>query len=291
MNKLAQRLDDFGPALAKPVAPMLRCGLTLVELLLAISIMSMMAAAIGALSVAVQMSSEHALYQNETTQHGRVALERMLRAVRNARANQVFPGVLAIPSMASTGRHSDVLAVWHPADEPVSPEGLPRFNELVVFMPDPDAPNRLLELTFPDDHREVPPVAVAHQWHNELVSLAVSPQTRRVQLTDRLKTGVSSSVTGAPEPRGVVWFSVMLRPSEEEWGEFKAGDLGWNELTWAQSLYGTDNGLRQVWCSIELQLDTPIAAGATQSSHAEQTAYETTPFFGSATRYYMLRKE
>jgi hypothetical protein len=64
-----------------------------------------------------------------------------------------------------------------------------------------------------------------------------------------------------------------------------AGNLAWNDLTWAQGIHGESTGMRQTWVRYELQLyPTQIESG--DADRLQSPA----PFLGSATLYSQLKK-
>ncbi|MEN6495524.1 MAG: hypothetical protein ABFD16_14680, partial [Thermoguttaceae bacterium] len=164
-----------------------------------------------------------------------------------------------------------------------NPDGLPCFDELVIYCPNPQAPNQLWELTIPvgSDTRTVPAVEEKAAWRTVLEAIKTLTTASRVVLTDRLRTGALSEANSTQQ-RGAVRFVDRLRPSKEEWDKYQSGVLSWERLSWAQGIYGPKTGLRQVWVRIELQL-LPISA---TSGSASRLGSQAIPFFGSATLYY-----
>lgn len=251
-------------------------GLTLIELLIASSIMAMMAAALGALALAVSTGNQQSHGQGVAVQHARVALGRIRTTCLGAHASREFPGYLVVAEEVGSWRFPDSLVVWR-SDNPTDPEGLPRFRELVIFTPDPAAPNRLLELTAPNDDREVPSPDDGSAWRTEVDALLQRGTTQITQLTDLVRTPLVDNRSR----RGAVRFHVMLRPSREDLDEHEAGSKAWSELPWAQSVRGSQMGLRQAMCRIELQLMP--GASAAQQDPGGATALT---FFSSAAIYY-----
>lgn len=261
-----------------------RNGLTLLELLLAISIMVLIAGSLGALAQAVQSGAEFGEGHGTAAQHARVTLERITRTVSEATASEQFPGLLVVAEEIGSWRFPDTLVVWHPRQGSArNPDGLPCFDELVVYCPNPQAPNQLWELTIPvgSDTRAVPSVGDKDGWRAELQAIKALTTASRVVLTDRLRTAALSAANSTQQ-RGAVRFVDRLRPSKEEWDKYQSGVLSWERLSWAQGIYGPATGLRQVWGRIELQL-LPIAAASGNTSRLGSQAI---PFFGSATLYY-----
>jgi hypothetical protein len=263
----------------------------LIELLIAISIMVMVIGTLGALAKAVQMNSQYGEGRAETTQHARVCLERITRAVQEATANEQFPGFIVVAEEVDGWRFPDTLVVWLPESKAFDPEGWPRFDELVVYCPGVAAPNRLVELRFPGDTRKVPSAADSVAWASELADLKASPTTRRALLTDLLRTGSVYSTSSVPDPnavrplRGAVRFEPSYRPSALQWAEYQSGSRVWDELPWVQGIHGSRTGFRQAWVRIELQLLARTAA-----STADPRGQQAVAFFDSGALYYEMHR-
>jgi type II secretory pathway pseudopilin PulG len=262
-----------------------RPALTLVEMLLAVSILSLMAVALGTLAATIQASNAHVTAQGEAAQHARVVLTRVERAINEAHASADFPGFYVFAETVSGWDFPDTLVVWNPEAAAADPDGLPRFSELTVICPDPAEPWRLLEIRTPADHRTAPPLSEAATWHAELANVKSDPTAERVQLTDLLRVGKVSSGGTADDARGAVFFHVRVLPSLTQWQQFQAGTVDWDDLAWAQSVSGSRAGLRQSWCAIEVQLLPPSG-----TDHFDPTGERVIPFFGSAAIYYELRR-
>ena len=253
-------------------------GLTLLEVLIALSVMVLVIGALMGLSRAVAIGSAYTDAVSLTTQHARVVLDRICRSVREATANAQFPGFLVVADQIGPWRFPDTLVVWRPETSPADPAGMPRFSELVIYCPHPREPSWLMEIRIPDDTRPVPPVTDLAAWQAELAAIKTSATTTAVRLTDRLRTCTGSDLGN--QQRGALRFEARYHPNLEEYAAYKAGTTAWTNLTWPQSIYGPNSGLRQAWLRIELQL-----AGGEENG--QQVSY---PFFGSAALYYPLPK-
>ena len=117
-----------------------RRGLTLAELLIASTIMALMATGMASLAFTVEMGNRHAKNLGIATQHARVAIGRIERALYSAHTSEQFPGFAVFSETEGSFSFPDTLVIWHPSGAPQDPDGLPRFNELVIFCPDPNAP-------------------------------------------------------------------------------------------------------------------------------------------------------
>ncbi len=264
--------------------PGLRRGLTLIELLIAMSIMAMVVGTLGALAHGVRLAFEYTEGRGQAVQHARVVLDRIARRVEQCTASELFPGFLVVPQYEGGVEFPDMLVVWHPSGTAANPDGLPRYSELVLYAPDANAPNQLLEITISQDSRTVPPPDDLARWRSELNALRNTVRWRSLALTDLLRV-CRLSGAGGSQGRGAVRFESQLRPSAADWARYKSDDLDWAELPWAQGIYGSRTGLRQAALQIELQLmpgGTPVAANA--GTHVA------IPFVGAAARYYQLER-
>jgi len=258
--------------------------MTLLELLIAISIMAMVVGTLGALARGVQEGYTYTEGHGTATQHARVVLERISATVREATTSPEFPGVLVVSEEDGGWEFPDTLVIWHPDGPPADPAGLPRYNELVMYCPGPALPNRLVEMTVPGDTRTVPPPESTSQWETEIEAIKSGSRRRTVMLTDLLRTGrVEEGALGSL--RGAARFAVRLRPSQEEWQAFKDGEIDFDDLAWVQGIYGSQTGLRQVWVRAELQL-MPGDQAAADSASATPV-----PVLGSAALYYEMERE
>jgi prepilin-type N-terminal cleavage/methylation domain-containing protein len=278
-------------------------GLTLIEVLIATAVMGMTALSLATLADAVRVTDEHVTSQGDATQHARVAIDRVNATVRQAWANEKFPGVIVFSDQVSGWRFPDTAVVWYPDPEltdgsgnllypdgkPANPDGLPLFRELKIFCPNPADPSELLEITVPDDTSVVPADLVS--LAGEIEAIKADATATRVQLTNLLRTAEVTEVARDAQGRyrGAIRFEVEYRPTESEWTQFQAGNLAWNAIRWPQSLYGKDSGFRQVWLRTELQLNlqpNESEEGSDANSHEDFAV----PYFGSAAVYYPMRK-
>jgi len=252
------------------------------ELLIALSIMVMVAGVLAAITRSVQLGFEYNQGHGTATQHARVVLDRISTTAREATANEAFPGFFVLAEQVDSWRFPDTLVVWHPDGPPASPEGLPRLNELVVYCPHPDDPGTLVEITT-DDRAELSQDAGVRR--SQIEAVKNSQTSRRTTLTTLLRTGSFANATENTEGqlRGAVRFEVLLRPSDAQWRE---SSIPWEQLPWVQGIYGSETGLRQAWVRIEIELvrGEPPAAEAVDHRQA-------IPFFGSAAVYYTMHKD
>jgi hypothetical protein len=261
-----------------------RPGVTLLELLIAMSLMVMIVGSLGVLARGVQMSYEHGEGYGTVTQHARVVVDRIERFVNEATANESFPGVLIASEVESGIAFPDTLVVWHPTGAAADPNGLPRLNELVVFCPDPTSPSQLVEITSPSDATVMPPTSDQAGWQSIVQAMKASAQTQKTCLTNLLRTCLVNNTTST-RARGAIRFAWRKNPSDAEWANYVAGTQSWASLSWVQGSYGAKMGLCQSWVRFEMQL-APASSVAATNEYVMTPA----PFFGSAAVYYQLQK-
>lgn len=264
-----------------------RAGLTLVELLLAMSITAIMAGTLSVLASAVYQGTAHIESQGTATQHARVVLDRIERLVSEATATPEYPGVVVVHETVGAWRFPDMLVLWHPNAAPANPAGPPLVEELILVCPDPLRPRALIEVTVPGDNRPVAFDEVSLNsaaWRAELERLAADPSSQRVLLTELLRTNSVDNLSDRSDLRGAVRFECVLSPSASQWTAWQAGTLSWDQLSWAQGVYGSQAGLRQAWLRTELQL-----VGHGEPNTLDRDGQDTTPFLGSGVLFYEMR--
>lgn len=263
-----------------------RRGLTLAELLVAATIMLMIAAAVGTLAATVKSTNDYCQGYTVSAQHARVALSRIERAVTGAFANEQFPGCLIVAEQAGSQSLPHTLAVWSPSSGVVAnPTGLPLISEIVVYGFDPAHPNNLIEVRSPAENTTVPATSDLSGWISLTDRLKSSTTLTKTLLTDRLRTapltGNYSDTLSPSDLRGCVRFRRLMEPDDSEWSQYRAGTKTWQSLAWPLDSYRTTSGTRVVACQTELQ----IAPGT--MSAAASTAI---PFYGSALIQYELAR-
>lgn len=253
-------------------------GFTVVEMIIAVGLVSMIGVAMATLSTAAHTSNGYVEETGEAIQHARVTIERVRRAIQSAHASDEFPGFVVATSSVSTWTFYDTLAVWTPSGAAANPDGLPQVGELVLFSFDVNEPNRLLQITVPGNTTTVPATTDAIGWSTLVASMKVDSDAVEVELTDLLHT---AEANGTGTDRGVLQFNAGHHPSETEWSGYEAGDTAFEDLPWALDIHGDKSGLRQSRVSFDFQLQPDRSTAATTAS--------VIPFFGSAAIYYELK--
>jgi len=271
-----------------------RHGLSLLELLVAMSVMLLVVGMLAGLAEGVQSSFGRGEAFGTITQHARVVLDRITRTVNEAYGNDVFPAVLVVADYDGSVRFPETLVVWNPrravkgSTAPANPSGLPLWNELIIYCPDrySDAsPSRLMEIR-PTSTAQVPAATATAAWQTQIDTLRES--TQGDLLTPLLRT---AALRGG-QTRGAVRFERVLTPSDAQlsaWQDAGSTADGWGSLPWIYALYFKDasprSGLRQARVRIELQL----VRSPTDKTIPEAT--QVVPFFGSAAAYYTKSSE
>jgi prepilin-type N-terminal cleavage/methylation domain-containing protein len=263
--------------------PRPRRGMTLTELLVASTIMVMIAGAMSMLSMTVHSANDHCEGQATAAQHGRVILERVNRSIAGATANEAFPGTIVVDEVIGAYKYPQTLAVWLPESTPSPATRLPLVEEIVFFTTDPAQPNVLIEVRDAGNTASVPAVSSKSSWRTLVAAVRSSQTAERIVLSDQVRTGVVTTPTGgnpATASRGALRFVQLMAPDDSEWNDYLNNNLDWDELSWPLDAYGTQAGMRRVTIQTEVQL----AAG----TEAETANSQPVPFFGSAAVMYRL---
>lgn len=271
-----------GPNARRASGLTVRRGLTLVELLLTTTVMVILAGTLGMLAVGVQDGWQANQVRGEALQHGRVALERIVRNCNQAYATAGHPGFAVATTTVSGYTFPDTLVVWRPTGTPANVNGPPKISECIFYCYDPAAPNRLLELTAPSDTRDIPldSQLSGSTWLTALAALKTDSATQKVTLTEQLRTALVSENDSASR-RGVLRFEQFLAPSATQWSSYQAGTTSWTSLTWPQKIYGSQTGLRVSRLRLELQV---VSRDASTTSDPALTG--PIAILGSAALYY-----
>ena len=267
--------------------PRPRPAVTMIELLLAISIMTMLVAALGGMASGVYRSNEYSAGYGLATQHARVSMERIRRAMSEATANELHPGAIVLADTVAGFSFPDTLVIWNPTGDPLDEASGPRVNELVIYCPNPSSPNELWELTEPGSTATLPVATDTAGWKTAIDALKVSETANKVVITDLLRVAhvdeAASNVSG--RRRACLRFERRVLPSEADWSAYLvAADepATWQALPWAQTIQGSQTGVRQTWVRFEIQLlPGDVVAHETDAMPAA-------PFFGSAALYYEM---
>lgn len=264
--------------------------MTLVELLVATAIMSILAGSLVALTTATQQGSTYSTDYSTALQHGRVTLERIDYILSGAYSTPGHPAAAVYVETIGNYRYPDTLIIWHPAGTPANVNGPPLVSECYFYCWDPTTPSTLIELTNTSNTSTIPLDATLQTgaWKATLDSLKTSSSSKKTVLTTLLRpcsvsTNGSSVPSGTATTRGAVRFNLTVSPSLTEYSNYQAGSTTWGNMSWPQGLFASTYGVRQVWLATELQL-MPASKAGTQ----DPTGLFVIPMFGSSTLYYTM---
>jgi hypothetical protein len=263
--------------------PYIRGGFTLAEVIVASGITAMIAGAMAVMATGVEESARYTFALETAHQHARVALERIQNSVTGAAASPTNPPVTALADVSGVYTFPETLVVW----KTDAGDKIPQANELVVFCANPSNPRELWEMSNPTDLQTVSMTNTTAL--TALVAGMKSNAAVKKTVLTRFMRACTSHDLGAPKP--ALRFRVEMRPSAFEWenGYTQLSDVQktavWSYLSWAQGIYGTQRGLRQVHVTCELQIVPEDEDDAYASPDTSAV-----PFLGSAATYYELQK-
>lgn len=262
-----------------------RHGLTLAELLIASTIMLMIATAVASLAATVHTTNGFCQGYIVAAQHARVALSRIESAVQSATTSEQFPGCFVVTEQAGSEQLPSTLVVWRPSGTAANPTGLPLASEIVIFSPDPNHPGQLLEIRAPSEAGTCPATTDMSAWRTLTDRLKTSQSVTKVVLTDRLRTApLAGSWTSALTPsdlRGCIRFRCLVAPTQQEFSQYRAATKSWQSINWPLDSFRSNSGTRAVACQTEIQLATGSMASASQTA---------LPFFSSVLITYELSR-
>lgn len=269
-----------------------RRGFTLAELLIAMTITSMLSVVLGGIVMAVETAWQYSAGLEDATTQASAALERLRYMVSHAgvyrTSDGMTPGIAVVEHRVGTTRLPDVLVIWSGgrhgglrSDRPH--ERLPRIDELVFYTCRPGAPEQLVEITIPGNTNALD--FRADNFGDTVRQILASEGVQAVLLCDRIRTSAAPTIGfDGPAAVGNVRFELIETPSDEDLNQVMPGGLEWYGLAWAQGIVGRDWGLRQITLRIELQVETRLNAPS-----GTATTTTSVPFFGSATYRYAYR--
>lgn len=257
--------------------------MTLIELMVAATVMSLVAVVMGGLVTAVDTARRHVDGLQTATSQGRLAIDRIRDAVGRAGVYRIGTGA-TIPGVAvvQEGDQSAILVVWTGGRESnFAEQGLftrrPKASELVIYMPDTNAPEQLVEIVVNGNESEVDFGAAAAQFAMRIGGLINSVSAEKITLCDRLR-----EVSDGAEPVAAIRFAVEATPSTGEINTAVTDSSDWRALPWVSGASTRTSGLRQLLVRIEIQIATLRDAGETSSASL--------PLFGAAELRYQHYK-
>ncbi|HZZ73464.1 MAG TPA: hypothetical protein VFE24_14515 [Pirellulales bacterium] len=259
-----------------------RTALTLIELLSALTIMTFIMGALAVLARGVQVAAKYSDGQGTAVQHGRVIIERITSKIRGAYANALFPGVAVVDTKIGSDDYPNTLVVWSPSGAAANLSGAPLLGELVIYAPNPSAPNEFWEVTDRGNTTALNTFS-ASTIQTDISGLISKTTSKKTVLTDLMRAVTPTGVANTSNSQqAAVRFLLTLTPSASQMKYYSNGTVTWANLPWPQDLYGASTGIRNVWVRMELQLNAGPLGGI--SGNAEDLL----PCLGSATLNYAL---
>ena len=268
-----------------PRAPA-RSGMTLIELMVAASVMSLVAVVLAGIVTALDTARSHVEGLHEATALGRFAVGRIHDAVNRTGTyrigtNETVPGIAVV----ANDDRPEILVLWTGGRETSLAETsplarLPRANELVIVTSDPADPRQLIELVVPTATDNVD--FTASTFATRVRQLIGSTSAEKVTLCDRTRV-LRWPATESGAVVAAVRFEWEASPSSSQIAATTPGTAEWRALPWAGGVSTSNSGLRQIALRIELQV---VNYGAP----AADVATPSLPVFGSAVRRYLHRK-
>ena len=295
-----------------------KLGMTLAELLISMTILSLMSVVLAGMSNAVNSAWSYTKGVEETDLQARAALERIEFMVSQTGTYKVSGqssrvGLAVVTRVVGEHLLPDVLVLWTGGRSGgMAASGvqsrLPVVSELLIYTWDPVAPSQLIEAAFPGEMAEFD--FAAGDLATQVSSLLDSKTAESIPLCERLRvstlsqsgspaippaTGPSSpygpslppSGSGGPEPSGGdsknvgnIRFTLTLTPSEIDLAAASPQTTAWMQLSWPQGSFGNRSGLRQANLQMELQMEPEGIVRASDTVSA-------IPFFGSASLRYV----
>lgn len=260
-------------------------GVTLIELLMAMTITAMLSVVLGGIVLAVQTARQHTEGLEEATLQAGAALERIEFMIAHAGTYRagggpVTLGMAVVPRRWSSFDLPEALVVWSGgrtggmADAGLQSR-LPRINELVIYTPDPTEPRHLVEITHPANNGAID--FRDGSFASAVRTLIDSPDAKKTLLVNRIRRSQLSGFAGFSTAHAAnVRFELTQSPTDADLAAAAPGTAGWLALPWSGGIVSSTSGLRQATVRIELQIEPRAheARGADQKTIA-------IPFFGS----------
>lgn len=269
--------------------------MSLVELIIGMTLNSMLALVLAGMTLAVGSGWEHTTGLDDATQQARASIDRIKYMVSQAGVYQMsgqptVEGIAVVERASGSYRFPEVLVVWSGGRNGGMVNAgvlnrLPRVNELVIYAPQHDDPTRLVEIVSPNDTSNID--FTASNFSTTVLSIVGATQSDKTVLCDRIHTSTMPAILGSSTSVGNVRFDSRKSPTDVELSGISAGSSAWFALVWAQGLASSDSGLRQNNVRIELQLEQrPIS---TNTVNGARPSTASIPFIGSASYRYVYR--
>lgn len=295
-------------------------GMTLAELLISMTILSMMSVVLAGMSNAVNSAWSYTKGIEETDLQAQAALERIGFMVSQAGTYKIAGqptrlGAAVVSRPAGDKPLPDVLVLWTGGRSGgMSANGvqtrLPVASELLIYTWNASAPSQLIEVAFPDQTTAFD--FASSDLTTQVTNLLASKTTEIIPLCERLRvsslkgTGSAATLPSAPTGPSSPWgpslpsappsspttssgtvsevgnvrFALTLTPNDSDLAATAPQTTAWTQLNWPQGKFGSRSGMRQASLRIELQVEPDGIVRASDTVSA-------IPFFGSASVRYV----
>lgn len=300
-----KRLASF--ALTRHAFRLPKRGLTLAELLISMTILTMMSVVLAGMSNAVNSAWSYTKGVEETDLQARAAMERIEFMVSQTGTYKVAGqptrlGLAVLTRPVGQQQVPDVLVVWTGGRfGGMAANGiqsrLPILGEILIYSWNPNTPSQLIEAAFPGQTSAFD--FGAADIVTQVTNLLASPTSERIPLCEPLRvsrlsitgsmpppimsppgSSSSSPSDGSVQSIGCVRFTLSQTPKDNDLLAAVPQTVTWTQLNWPQGNFGSRSGIRQANLQIELQVEPD---GITRASDTVSAI----PFFGSATRRYV----
>jgi hypothetical protein len=275
----------------RPPSTSRRCGFTFVELLMSLTLTSILSVVLGGIILAAHEGWEHSNGLSEASQQARISQDRITYMVSQAGQYRLTgqPTTLGIAVVESTYlfvRAPEILVIWSGGRMGgMSALGvqtrLPTVNELVIYTPDPSDPTHLIEVVDPANTNSLD--FRAANFSTSIQTILKSPSCQKTLLCDRVHTSDLSMFSFSQTAVGNIRFEKLDSPTDAELTGIVAGTPAWFNLVWAQGIVSSSTGMRQTTIRMEFQIEPrplPLNSSAAVSA---------IPFFNSASNRYVYQ--
>lgn len=265
-------------------------GFTLVELLMAMTVSSILIMALAGIVTATQSAWSHSRGIEDSQAEITASFDRMKMMISQAGVYQVNgqPPQVGLAIVTRPWNYIDIpdtLVVWTGGrNGGIGQTGtlnrLPLMNELLIYTSDPVDTHRFVEIALPDDDTEID--FNSSSFSNTIRTAIQSNEAEKALLSQRLAISqyiLSSKPWGKPVAN--LFFTMTRTPSDASLSAVSPGTSGWMNLAWPQGTVSASSGLRQVTINYEIQFET-----AEQTTLNEINSSTALPFFGSSSRFY-----
>jgi hypothetical protein len=257
--------------------------MTLVELMVAASVMSLVAVTLGGLVQAVDTARGYINSMQLASFQGQFAIDRVKSAVQRSGTYRLGSSstVAGVAAIWNSDR-PDTLVVWTGGrEESLSDQGtlnrLPLANEIAIYTPDPDGAERLVEIVVPSASGTIDFAASNFETRVRQL-IANSDPDERVTLCDRVRVAANNTDRVA-----ALRFEIEQTPDSGAIATTAPGTVNWRSLQWYGGISSSSAGLRHILVRIEIQVLTDGTPGDPASEIAM-------PVFGSASRRYFFER-